>query len=798
MKKLTFLLISLFACLTVFAGEVTEQQALQIAQKFMQGKQFKQQNLRRASIAADNAFYVFNAENKGGFVIVAGDDQMPEILGYSEKGHFDLSNAPDNVKWLMDYYAEIAKSLKNGNNNHISRRAPTNREEVSPFVKTTWNQTDPYNLHCPTISETHTVTGCVAVAVAQVVNYFQWPKEEVAEIGGYTSFSGAVAETLPKRRFNWYNMTDDDIAWLIRYCGQAVNTQYDITGSSAGFMLDRVLKSMFGYSPQIKGYLASSYSDEEWENMMYNEVSHRRPVLYSGGIGIGHEFILHGYRDGLFYVNWGWGGDSDGYFALTNLLGFSAGGHAYIGIQPKEKTDEDDSYSKEGIKVVDVKEAGTLSSLLSDMEKKELKELKIKGNINGSDILLIREMAGANAWGNNQRFLKYLDLSEARIVAGGEKYYSEYSTKNDEIGESMFSGCGVLKGIVLPATTKKIYPNAFNCYNLSSIAIPSDNTTYSSIDNAIYDKGSGKLIRGCISTIIPEGVTTIGEYAFSGNSFDAIKLPESLTTIEDHVFDGSLLRTLYVPAKVNQIGSQAISSTQLQSIFVSNHNTKYDSRNSCNAIIETATNRLIVGSSNTVIPDDITSIGEFAFLYLSINSVEIPKSVNHIDKNAFLGLMKLKTIHVNWPEPLQGIENAFGALSSDVKLVVPDGTINKYKSSSEWSIFNNIIEKSEYSSNNRLTIDITTAGTLSNLISEDQKYAIEELVVKGELNGSDLSFLHDMAGYDENRGVYSNGKLRYLDISDAHIIDDFVSGSSENTLKMNAFANTNLGSVVKY
>ena len=83
MKKLTFLLISLFACLTVFAEKVTEQQALQIAQKFMQGKQFKQQNLRRApSEISNNAYYVFNVENNGGFVIVAGDNRMPEILGY--------------------------------------------------------------------------------------------------------------------------------------------------------------------------------------------------------------------------------------------------------------------------------------------------------------------------------------------------------------------------------------------------------------------------------------------------------------------------------------------------------------------------------------------------------------------------------------------------------------------------------------------------------------------------------------------------------------------------------------------
>lgn len=113
MRKIYFLLISLFFSLMSFAGAVTEEQALQKAQQFMQGKQLKQMNLRRAVSTAGNAYYVFNAENNGGFVIVAGDDRMPEVLGYAEQGNIDLSKAPDNVKWLLDYYARIAQSLKN-------------------------------------------------------------------------------------------------------------------------------------------------------------------------------------------------------------------------------------------------------------------------------------------------------------------------------------------------------------------------------------------------------------------------------------------------------------------------------------------------------------------------------------------------------------------------------------------------------------------------------------------------------------------------------------------------------------
>ena len=128
MRKVYFLLISLFFSLMSFAGEVTEEQALQKAQQFMQGKQFKQTKLHRAASKAGNAYYVFNAENNGGFVIVAGNDLMPEVLGYSEQGNIDLSKAPDNVRWLLDYYARIAQSLKNSSvDNAASARVAARR-----------------------------------------------------------------------------------------------------------------------------------------------------------------------------------------------------------------------------------------------------------------------------------------------------------------------------------------------------------------------------------------------------------------------------------------------------------------------------------------------------------------------------------------------------------------------------------------------------------------------------------------------------------------------------------------------
>ena len=210
MKKLTLLLlVSFFFGLSMQAGEITEAQALQKAQKLMKGKQLTQKLMkgkqltqvqnrsmaRGASMTAP-AYYVFNAEKNGGFVVIAGNDLMPEVLGYAERGSFDLSQAPDNVKWLFDYYAEIARSLEK---QPADRRAATrgdSKANLIPLLTTQWDQSGIYQQHCPEVNGVKTLTGCVATAMAQVVNYLQWPLNNVREVAGYTNIPPIPTSTL--------------------------------------------------------------------------------------------------------------------------------------------------------------------------------------------------------------------------------------------------------------------------------------------------------------------------------------------------------------------------------------------------------------------------------------------------------------------------------------------------------------------------------------------------------------------------------------------------------------------------
>jgi hypothetical protein len=98
---------------------------------------------------------------------------MKDILGYAERGSLDQDNLPDNVKWLLDYYAQIASKLPEGKK---AKAADANRPELPALLITTWDQGDGYNVQCPSYNDEKAPTGCVATAMAQVINYFQWPR----------------------------------------------------------------------------------------------------------------------------------------------------------------------------------------------------------------------------------------------------------------------------------------------------------------------------------------------------------------------------------------------------------------------------------------------------------------------------------------------------------------------------------------------------------------------------------------------------------------------------------------------
>lgn len=511
-------------------------------------------------------YTIFGYEG-GGFAVISADDLVPEVLGFSD--HKFSGEENPNFKWWLLAMDEVVKDAVKRNvplktTTPDPEKYPT---QVGPLMTTFWDQLDPYNRLCPISNGgDRCYTGCVATAMAQVLNYHEIP---VHGIGTRTIYypqgnvnGTAVTADFENDYYDWNNMLDtytagnfteeeaNAVALLMRDCGVAANMQYGghAEQGSGAYSTDAAagLRTYFGIET-AQCLDRNRYSESDWMNIVYSELSENGPLYYGGASWFsgGHAFVLHGYNaQGMVYVNWGWSGSDDGYYdiALLNPSGysFSDGQDMIIGVKGEAKALYGDT--------ITIEVPGTLPELLPENRIDSLGTLKVIGAINSTDLKHIRLFAGRDSKGEETAgHLATLDLSEATVVAGGEPYLTEgaanHTTADNDLPYKAFYGCKPLQSVKLPAGIKTYNDGVIGyCTRLKEVEFnPADDRQFFFDGTFVMNTEQTELI-----ALMP---STTGE----------IEIPQTVTRVHDYALSGcARLSKLRIPATIEWIGTEAM------------------------------------------------------------------------------------------------------------------------------------------------------------------------------------------------------------------------------------------------
>jgi hypothetical protein len=299
----------------------------------------KMQLAETKAIDGFNAAYLFTSKSDNGFLVLAADDAVETLLGYGDEPTVNTRGeiSPEFSYWLDNIAKQVnyaAKQAAAGKEVSVPKKQRPYREPIAPLCTTKWDQSAPYYNETPIKDDKHCYTGCVATAAAQVMKYHNWPPQ-----GTGTHSLEWEGQTLnidfSDYTFDWDNMLDvydgsetkaqaNAVAQLMKAVGYAINSVYNNVSPGTSANTDEIggaFGSYFGYDKSVKFRERSFYDLYDWEDMLYDSLKEKCPVLF-GGLAYysGHSFVCDGYEgDGYFHINWGWGGTSNGYFLIDIL-----------------------------------------------------------------------------------------------------------------------------------------------------------------------------------------------------------------------------------------------------------------------------------------------------------------------------------------------------------------------------------------------------------------------------------------------------------------------------------------------
>lgn len=711
-KMLTLLLIVVAQMNVMLADDVSVEQALQVAREFAGVQTAKQTTPNtyhsspltprlayqvKSKLSDKSNVYVVNLGDNQGFVVVSGETNAPDaILGYCDHGSFCFADAPIQLKNLLKgYSAGIDELRKNPSNaNKVPKKASTGADigtiVVGPLLTTTWNQWGPYNSLCPTGCP----TGCVPTAVAQIMNYWKWPKQTIGELPNGENFSGHT--------YDWDNMLDDyasgynaaqanAVAKLMADLGQALGTIYGPEGSSTATNF-APLHTNFGYEADF------SVCYDNLTVAMKAELDQNRPMLYSAspniGQGGGHELVCDGYTtNDYFHFNYGWGGSYDGFYKQAAI--YNVQPSIVTNIRPYEavyKTIDDIEYALQ-----QNGEAQIIKYTLSGVYDVVL---NIPSTITDEGTTYKVTRIAKNAFSSKGKFSK-VTLGDNIREIGRFAFIGSYidtliiSDKVEVIPDESFRLTNV-KALTIGASVKRIGKEAFAYCKLTKVT--SKSPAFEVGDMAFYavsEPDCGPWL-GCI--------TKLGRRAFCMSNFKQVPSFDLLEEIGSEAFASCTLSSnTLLPPKLKTISPDAFDMSGFKGFKFNNANPYFSSRFSFGLFNKSASSLVMSGPYDNLAgywySEPILKLEPNSIRSRNNSGFTIPNTVVEME-GAFSQCENLSYVYSYLVVPPVISDETFNDKifenNANVNLYVPQGTAELYRNAPGWRKFPFIYDELEY------------------------------------------------------------------------------------------------------
>ncbi len=769
------------------SAPINQAKAKFIASRFLEetkNRDAKSLDLKSANIHADVAenkpYYVFNAEN-GGFVIVSGDDNARQILGYSDSGTFGENIPPQLQELLNEYATQISNIPADAVSSSINVKTSS---EEKVLQTANWDQYAPYNDLCPNGYP----SGCVATAMAIVMKYHNWPQSGT---GSHSyEWNGQTISYDFSQTFDWYLMHNayylnnyseaegKAVAELMKACGVSVEMNYAADGSAAYLSNAHFsLISFFKYDSRCECIHQDDYNYDEWASMIKSEIDANRPIIYKGEGQGSHAFVCDGYdANDMYHFNWGWDGRYNGFFALSALTptfnhDYSYSHRMIINIRPEENPiiySPLEMYSGAGLHV-DVENIETGSSfnafcgyminknylpfngyivLALTSESGEIKEIistkKLSLNPMSSTYIAFTNLKVTSTVFSNDKLQLFTktDEDDFLLIKSTIKKPSYTLTTNNtnstaKINYNLYPNTIKVSGLCQKANPSQKNPIFSSRYNISThFPYNITQTVWEINDKILYRKPSSSYVIDPVS----KNEYNISIYGYNENDRIIgkelnITTPGTLSTLLSldearRIYDLKLTGTI----DARDIYFMRDKMHLLQEIDMSDVTiAAYNIYEAGHLPHQAFYNKSI---TSIKLPSNLISLDSFSMQQTNIEIIDIPLSVTNIDPKVFSSCKQLHTVIIHNPIPLDITWTVFAGTKREVGILyVPKGCKNAYQLAEEWNLFDQIIEDENPSLESKTII-------LNNIIYEI--FGNEAKVIGYEGEVTDVTFLENI------------------------------------------------------